>query len=144
MFERALQNYDGIATNIPELDIFDDLKHMPITLKRSVRENILVRKGYCEVFDIVLACLEGGTAPSSQVIDQKIRCSSGQTHDCARLFLRVGGQAKYALQYLITRIQESLRGQAESGLSFLPRCANDNKFEMVRERLLRDSLDSST
>lgn len=121
---------------------------MPLRLRRVLREDILVMTGYCEVFGVVMTCLKDDIVPSSNVVDKRIKNSLGQTNDCAKFFLMMGGQAKYALQYLLTRIQEGLMvhgglRQAETELAHLPRCANDTRFDMIRERILHDTLDLS-
>lgn len=115
---------------------------MPVRVRRAVRENILVMKGYCEVFGVIGVCLRDGTAPCSKVIEQQIKNST--EYDCARLFLLVGGKVEYALQHLLTRIRVTLKfGHSGTDMELLPECANDTRFGMIEEWLVYDISNSS-
>jgi len=121
-----------------DVDIYNDLSHIPIGLKRSMTRDIRLMHGYCEVFGGIVSCLKERRLPTSQTVDQYIRYSCGKNDD-AKLFLEAGGSSQYALRYLLDKlVQISLNHlpQIEKGLVFLPGCYNDIKYYMLKERLL--------
>lgn len=124
-----------------DLDVYGDLDHMPIALRRTITGSLRVMHGYCEVFGYIITCLKEDRAPTSSLLDRRIRYSWGGKSEDAKMFLQAGGKSMYALQYLIRTLKELMLVRngsrlAEGGLACLPMCLNDTAYDLVRERLL--------
>ena len=124
-----------------DLDVYGDLDHMPVDLKRTITGSLRAMHGYCEVFGRIITCLNEGRAPTSSLLDRRIRYSWGDKSEDAKIFLLAGGKSMYALQYLIHTLKELMLGRngerlAGGGLVSLPMCLNDTAYDLVRERLL--------
>jgi hypothetical protein len=148
---RTLNVFEGIAAedrtlelHFLDLDIYNDLDHIPLALKRTMKGSLQIMHGYCEVFGRIVACLSEGRAPNSSLLDCRIRyCWDGKSED-AKLFLLAGGTSAYALQYLLRTLKELMLGRNGSGLSDrglapLPACLNDIAYDLVGDRLLEHS-----
>ncbi|KAH8797848.1 hypothetical protein F5884DRAFT_839036 [Xylogone sp. PMI_703] len=140
VFECTLSTYRKRRVDISDLDIYGELEHMPLDLRCAIRRDIRVMNGYTEVFRIVNKFLNEYREPTSSAIDQHIRYS--YENEDAKLFLEADGEARYALQYLINMIKDTMVNRnglmlLEEGLAFLPRCANDEAYDTVGVRLLQ-------
>ena len=125
-----------------DLDVYGDLDHMPLALRRCIKEDIRVMSGYCEVFSKIIECLKDGRAPTPSLVDKRIRYS-WRDRD-SKYFLDAGGKSQYALYYLIATLKSFMlhRGglrYIDSGLQSEPRCLNDTNFELVAELLVREN-----
>ena len=148
LLPRSLNVFDGTRTDgrtlepdFLDLDVYDDLDHIPLALKRIMTGNIRVMHGYCEVFGRIITCLKEGRAPTSSLLDLRIRYSWGGKSEDAKLYLLAGGKSKYALQYLIRVLKELMLSRngsrlSEGGLVSLPKCLNDIAYDLVGDRLL--------
>ena len=126
-----------------DLDVYGDINHMPIALRRALRGDIRVMHGYCEVFSSIIECLKETRAPTSHAIDLRIRYSCDGKREDAKIYLEAGGKSEYVLQYLFDKIKDVVLvgngfSQSEEGLAFLPRCFNDTGYDMVQKRLFQD------
>ena len=97
--------------------------------------------GYCEVFGCIITCLKEDRAPTSSLLDRRIRYSWGGKNEDARMFLQAGGKSMYALQYLIRTLKELMLVRngsklGKGGLTCLPMCLNDTAYDLIRDRLL--------
>ena len=124
-----------------DLDVYSDLDHMPIALRRTITGNLRAMHGYCEVFGCIITCLKEDRAPTSILLDHRIRYSWGGKSEDAKMFLQAGGKSMYALQYLIRTLKELMLVRngsrlAEGGLACLPMCLNDTAYDLIRDRLL--------
>jgi len=61
---------------------------------------------YCEIFKAIATCLKEGRAPTSSLLDYRIRYSWGGKSEDVKLFLLAGGKSIYALEYLIRTLKE--------------------------------------
>jgi hypothetical protein len=75
-----------------DLDVYGDLDHMPLDLKRAITGSLRVMHGYCEVFGRIIACLKEGRAPTASLLDRRIRYSWGIKNEDAKTFLLARGQ----------------------------------------------------
>jgi len=145
---RTLNVFEGIGIedrtielDFLDLDIYGDLDHIPLDVKRAMAGSIRIMHGYCEVFGRIVTCLREGRAPTSSLLDQRIRYSWGGKSEDAKLYLLAGGKAMYALEYLIRIVKELMLARngfkvSEGGLGSLPMCLNDIAYDLVRDRLL--------
>lgn len=123
-----------------DLDVYGDLEHMPVSLRRAITGSLRVMHGYCEVFGFIITCLNEDRAPTSNLLDHRIRYSWGSKSEDGKLFLLAGGKSTYALQYLIRTLKELMivrNGSRLAGarLTPLPICLNDTAYDLVAERL---------
>jgi hypothetical protein len=124
-----------------DLDIYKDLNHLPLSLRRLMQRNKGIMHGYCDIFGHIATCLESNCVPSSDEVEKRILSSQGEGSMDAKLFLMAGGNSKHALRYLIETLKEITEvrngsGLLEQGLSFLPLCLNDNSYGLLEDRLL--------
>ena len=148
LLPRSLNVFEGMGTgdrtlepDFLDLDVYGDLDHMPLALKRTMTGSLRVMHGYCEVFGRIITCLKEGRAPTSSLLDLRIRYSWGGKSEDAKLYLLAGGKSKYALQYLIRVLKELMLSRngsrlSEGGLVSLPKCLNDIAYDLVGDRLL--------
>lgn len=90
---------------------------MPLTLKRTILGSTRAMYGYCEIFGRIIACLKEGRAPTSSILDSRIRYSLGCKGEDAKVFLQAGGKSMYDLQYLIDTLKELMLVRNSSRLS---------------------------
>jgi hypothetical protein len=132
------------GSNIPplkdsDLELYQDIAHLPISLKRVILENEEVMLGYCNLFAVIKTCLEMNHCPTPALLHKMI---SAHPVNPARRFLgQVGGDASYAVEYLMDTLKAALSSHKlhtyfAEGLCYLPFCFNDGNFWIVKDRLL--------
>ena len=148
MLPRTLNVFEGTGTedrtikpDFLDLDIYSDLDHIPLDLKRTMTGSLRIMHGYCEIFGRIVTCLKEGQAPTSSLLDRRIRYSWGGKSEDSKLFLLAGGKSTYALQYLIRTLKELMLGRngstlSEGALAPLLTCLNDTAYDLVGDRLL--------
>jgi hypothetical protein len=145
VFERTGTEDRTSEPDFLDLDVYDDLDHMPLALKRTMSGNIRVMYAYCEVFGRIITCLKEDRPLTSSVLDYRIRYSWGGKSEDAKLFLQVGGKSMFALQYLISTLEKLMLGRngsrlSEGALASLPMCLNDTAYDLIRDRLVKSEV----
>jgi hypothetical protein len=141
VFEKTGTENRTLEPDFLDLDIYSDLDHIPLTLKRTLTESISVLHGYSQAFERIAICLREGRPPIARLLDDRIRYSWDGKSEDAKLFLLAGGTSKYALQHVIRDVKELMLVRngsrlALGGLASLPMCINDTAYDMVIDRLL--------
>lgn len=148
LFPRSVALFEDITNTFQDrilnVDIYGDLDHLPIALRRKMRRDIKVMNSYYQIFGSIARCLMEGRVPNISVIEQDINYSWSRKNEDAKHFLQVGGSVSYPLLYLVEKIKSIICSPGslttiEEGLNFLSNCLNDTALETVRERLVENN-----
>jgi hypothetical protein len=141
----AFEDGEGVGpqdTPLNDFDAFSDLNHLPVSLRRSMHNNIRVMHGYCEVFAAIEKCLLRNQEPTPAILKRHIDYSWSDDYKDASDFFDAGGMPQHALQYLLFTLRKIslVRHSAatlEAKLGHLGMCSNDTGYDMVSNELLK-------
>ena len=135
VFEGTQVNKRTSSSDFLDIDIFGDLDHIPVVLKREMKKEIRVMNGYSQVFGCIVRSLDEGRLPCSAALERDILYSSCGRNEDAKLFLQAGGSSRHAINYLFDRLKKIIKEghNLEEGLRSLVFCANDFKRQTSRK-----------
>jgi hypothetical protein len=74
LFPRTLGVFEDISTNVAQsdildLDVYEDLDHLLVSLRIEMRRDIKLLNGYCQIFGSIVRFLIEGRIPQASVIE---------------------------------------------------------------------------